>query len=553
MSVQPGNNVTFNLDITVPEAERVDLSVDGVPSGWTANIQGGGNAVNAVFVGGSTAAAVQLSVTVPQAATPGSQTLTVTARSPQGTRDLPAPGHRARRDKRGHPADDRLRQTLRHGHAAPSATASTLTNTGTQKQTFTLQGQGPDGWQVSVHPASNAQALTDTIDGGANDTLSVSATPPSSVAAGAYPLQITVAGGGQTATANLEADVTGSPSVSLRRPTRSSTPRSPRARRAPSRWWSPTPARRRCRTWRHVLAAVRLDHHLRADQHRHPGAGRAADGHGHDQAGQRRPVGRLRHHLHRHRRHGHRHGRHPHDGPDIAALGLHRPGPHRPRDHRPGLGLPALRPPLRCARRGAASGSPDPRSHRARAVIRTRQLTKQYGDLTAVDHLDLAVQPGEIFGLLGPNGAGKTTTILMLLGLSEPTVGQGPGGGLRPDPRSPLEVKRRVGYLPDDVGFYGGLTGRQNLRYTARPQRPGPARPATSGSAGCWSRSAWPTPADRPVEQYSRGMRQRLGLADALVKDPSVVILDEPTAVDRPDRRGRGPRPHPRASPTSAA
>ena len=89
VSVQPGNNVTFNLDITVPEAERVDLSVAGVPSGWTANIQGGGNAVNAVYVGGSTAATVQLSVTVPQAATPGSQTLTVTATSPQGTRDLP--------------------------------------------------------------------------------------------------------------------------------------------------------------------------------------------------------------------------------------------------------------------------------------------------------------------------------------------------------------------------------------------------------------------------------------------------------------------------------
>lgn len=217
VSVQPGNNVTFNLDITVPEAERVDLSVAGVPSGWTANIQGGGNAVNAVFVGGSTAATVQLSVTVPQAATPGSQTLTITARSPQGTRDLP------------------LQVTvlgatsgaiqLTTDFAKLSGTASstfsyslTLTNTGTQKQTFTLQGQGPDGWQVTVHPASNAQALTDTIDGGANDTLSVSATPPSSVAAGAFPLQITVAGGGQTASANLEADVTGSPSVSLSTP-----------------------------------------------------------------------------------------------------------------------------------------------------------------------------------------------------------------------------------------------------------------------------------------------------------------------------------------------
>lgn len=217
VSVQPGNNVTFNLDITVPEAERVDLSVAGVPSGWTANIQGGGNAVNAVFVGGSTAATVQLSVTVPQAATPGSQTLTVTARSPQGSRDLPLQVTVLGA------TSGAIQMTTDFAKLSGTATSTfsyslTLTNTGTQKQTFTLQGQGPDGWQVSVHPASNAQALTDTIDGGANDTLSVSASPPSSVAAGAYPIQITVAGGGQTATANLEADVTGSPSVSLSTP-----------------------------------------------------------------------------------------------------------------------------------------------------------------------------------------------------------------------------------------------------------------------------------------------------------------------------------------------
>lgn len=217
VSVQPGNNVTFNLDITVPEAERVDLSVAGVPSGWTANIQGGGNAVNAVFVGGSTAATVQLSVTVPQAATPGSQTLTVTARSPQGSRDLPLQVTVLGA------TSGAIQMTTDFAKLSGTATSTfsyslTLTNTGTQKQTFTLQGQGPDGWQVSVHPASNAQALTDTIDGGANDTLSVSASPPSSVAAGAYPIQITVAGGGQTATANLEADVTGTPSVSLSTP-----------------------------------------------------------------------------------------------------------------------------------------------------------------------------------------------------------------------------------------------------------------------------------------------------------------------------------------------
>ena len=217
VSVQPGNNVTFNLDITVPQAERVDLSVAGVPTGWTANIQGGGNAVNAVYVGGSTAAAAQLSVSVPQTATAGSQTLTITARSAQGSLDLPLQVTVLGA------TSGAIQLTTDFAKLSGTATSTfsyslTLTNSGTQKQTFTLQGQGPDGWQVSVHPASNAQALTDTIDGGANDTLSVSATPPSSVAAGAYPIQVTVAGGGQTANTNLEADVTGSPSVSLSTP-----------------------------------------------------------------------------------------------------------------------------------------------------------------------------------------------------------------------------------------------------------------------------------------------------------------------------------------------
>lgn len=217
VSVQPGNNVTFTLDITVPQAERVDLVVGGAPSGWTANIQGGGNAVNAVYVGGSTAATVQLSVTVPQTAAAGSQTLTVTATAPQGTRSLPLQVTVLGA------TSGAIQLATDFGKLSGTATSTfsyslTLTNTGTQKQTFTLQGQGPDGWQVTVHPASNAQALTDTIDGGANDTLSVSATPPNSVAAGAYPIQVTVAGGGQTASANLEADVTGSPSVSMSTP-----------------------------------------------------------------------------------------------------------------------------------------------------------------------------------------------------------------------------------------------------------------------------------------------------------------------------------------------
>ena len=166
-------------------------------------------------------------------------------------------------------------------------------------------------------------------------------------------------------------------------------------------------------------------------------------------------------------------------------------------------------------------------SHGPEPVIRTRRLTKKYGDLTAVNKLDLEVFPGEIFGLLGQNGAGKTTTILMLLGLSEPTSGEAAVMGLDPA-WEPREVKRRVGYLPDAVGFYDDLTGRQNLRYTARLNglRRDEAEPAIDevlDQVGLTSR------ANDPVGQYSRGMRQRLGIADALVKSPDLLILDEPT------------------------
>ena len=117
----------------------------------------------------------------------------------------------------------------------------------------------------------------------------------------------------------------------------------------------------------------------------------------------------------------------------------------------------------------SGAGRTESRSGRIRTEppIRTRALTKEYGDLVAVDALDLEVRAGEIFGLLGANGAGKTTTILMLLGLSERTSGAVRVTGFDPA-RNPLEVKRRVGYLPDAVGFYEDMTGRDNLRYTAR-------------------------------------------------------------------------------------
>ncbi len=161
------------------------------------------------------------------------------------------------------------------------------------------------------------------------------------------------------------------------------------------------------------------------------------------------------------------------------------------------------------------------------AAIETQDLTKRYRSLVAVDRLNLRVERGEVFGLLGPNGSGKTTTILMLLGLTEPTAGQVRVLGRDPV-REPLAVKRRVGYLPDTVGFYDELTGRENLRYTA----------ALNGLTGrrveeriqaLLEQMGLLEAADRPVRTYSRGMKQRLGLADILVKDPELIILDEPT------------------------
>jgi ABC-2 type transport system ATP-binding protein len=169
----------------------------------------------------------------------------------------------------------------------------------------------------------------------------------------------------------------------------------------------------------------------------------------------------------------------------------------------------------------------------AAVAVRADALTKRYGETTAVDALTLDIYRGEVFGLLGPNGAGKTTTILMLLGLTEPTSGSASVDGLDPT-RDPLRVKSRVGYLPDEVGFYENLTGRHNLLYTAalnRLTRTEAQRRADDllGLVGLAH------VADRKVGSYSRGMRQRLGLADALVKQPSILILDEPTVNIDPE------------------
>ena len=158
-------------------------------------------------------------------------------------------------------------------------------------------------------------------------------------------------------------------------------------------------------------------------------------------------------------------------------------------------------------------------------IIEIVGLTKYYGSLKAVDNLHLSISKGEIFGLLGPNGAGKSTTILMLLGLTEPSSGTAQICGINAS-RNPIPVKRKVGYMPDNVGFYNELTALENLTYIGR----------LNGIAAAEDRAremltevGLEAAMHKKTGTFSRGMKQRLGLADVLIKQPEVIILDEPT------------------------
>jgi ABC-2 type transport system ATP-binding protein len=161
-------------------------------------------------------------------------------------------------------------------------------------------------------------------------------------------------------------------------------------------------------------------------------------------------------------------------------------------------------------------------------IIQLVDLTKKYGDFTAVNSLNLTIEKGEIFGLLGPNGAGKSTTILMMLGLTEPTSGRVEVCGIN-SATNPIEVKMKVGYLPEDVGFYDEMTGFENLIYTARLNGI-PENEARTKAEVLLNRVGLAGEFNKKTGKYSKGMRQRLGLADVLIKSPEVIILDEPTS-----------------------
>ena len=161
----------------------------------------------------------------------------------------------------------------------------------------------------------------------------------------------------------------------------------------------------------------------------------------------------------------------------------------------------------------------------ASAAITLRGVSKHYGALQAVDGVDLEVRRGEVFGLIGHNGAGKSTLFKLMLGLVLPTAGQIHSAGEPVSGRGFRAVRRQVGYLPENVVLWDNLSGLETLRFFARLKGA-----PVSDCAVALDRVGLAQAAARPVREYSKGMRQRLGFAQALLGAPQVLLLDEPTA-----------------------
>lgn len=171
-------------------------------------------------------------------------------------------------------------------------------------------------------------------------------------------------------------------------------------------------------------------------------------------------------------------------------------------------------------------GSPDQED----ALVRTCGLTKSYGGVDVVSSLDLVVPRHSVFGFLGPNGAGKTTTMKLLLGLIKPSAGSGTVFGLDIVDDSP-DIRSRIGYLPQEPRFYEHMTARETLRFAAGFFFSGPKARIERRVTEMLELVGIADRADRPIKSFSGGERQRLGIAQAQIHEPELLILDEPAAA----------------------
>lgn len=169
-------------------------------------------------------------------------------------------------------------------------------------------------------------------------------------------------------------------------------------------------------------------------------------------------------------------------------------------------------------------------NQKSESVIQTEGLSKRYGDVTALKPLDLSVPKNSVFGFLGPNGAGKTTTMKLLLGLTRPTAGRGTIFD-QDIVRDSLAIRTRIGYLPQQPRFYEHLTAREILRFTAAFFFKGPQAKIEARIDEMLSLVGLTLKANRPVKGFSGGERQRLGIAQAQINYPDLLILDEPAAA----------------------
>jgi ABC-2 type transport system ATP-binding protein len=169
-------------------------------------------------------------------------------------------------------------------------------------------------------------------------------------------------------------------------------------------------------------------------------------------------------------------------------------------------------------------------NHTRQLVIHTKGLSKSFGEILALKSLDLEVPKNSIVGFLGPNGAGKTTTIRLLLGLNRPTAGSGTIFGLDII-KDNLEIRRRIGYLAQSPRFYEDMTPREILRFTARFFYKGPKAKIEQRVLEMLELVSLTGKADRPTRGFSGGERQRLGIAQAQINEPELLILDEPAAA----------------------